>query len=305
MSKIESGHLHTDIEDVNILLIMNDLIDFFQPEIYEKGLKLKTKLLIEKEHLFIRTDKHKLEGILTNLIKNAIKFTSNGSVEIGNHVEKDRMIFYVKDTGIGISKENTEQIFERFVQADTSLTRNYEGSGLGLSIAKAYIDSLDGKIWVESEKGVGSTFFASLPYESILHKEDFFYDKRNFVPNLKNGLDILIAEDDETSFLYLMTILKGITNKVYRAESGEDSTNILQEHPEINLVLMDIKMPGMNGLDATKKIRKINNNIIIIVQSAFAMTEDSQLAIQSGCNEFISKPINKDSLMNLIGKYFS
>lgn len=305
MSKIESGHLHTDIEDVNILLIMNDLIDFFQPEIYEKGLKLKTKLIIEKDHLFIKTDKHKLEGILTNLIKNAIKFTSSGFIEIGNYLEKDRMIFYVKDTGIGISKENTEQIFERFVQADTSLTRNYEGSGLGLSIAKAYTDSLDGTIWVESDKGVGSTFFISLPYQSILHKEDFFYDKRNFVPDLKNGINILIAEDDETSFFYLMTILRGITNKVYRAESDEDSINILQEHPEIDLILMDIKMPGMNGLDATKKIREINSNIIIIVQSAFVMTEDYQLAIQSGCNEFISKPINKDTLLNLIGKYFS
>lgn len=305
MSKIESGHLHTDMEDVNILLIMNDLIDFFQPEIYEKGLKLKTKLLIEKDHLFIKTDKHKLEGILTNLIKNAIKFTSGGYVEIGNFVEKDRMIFYVKDTGIGISKEYTERIFERFVQADTSLTRNYEGSGLGLSIAKAYIDSLDGQIWVESEKGVGSTFFVSIPYQSILHKEDYFYDKRSLIPNLKNGLNILIAEDDETSFLYLMTILKGITNKVYRAETGEDSLKIIQDHPEIDLILMDIKMPGMNGLDATKKIRAFHQNIIIIVQSAFAMTEDSQLAIESGCNEYISKPINKDLLMSLIGKYFS
>ena len=305
MSKIESGHLHTEIEDVNILLIMNDLIDFFQPEIYEKGLKLKTKLLIEKDHLFIKTDKHKLEGILTNLIKNAIKFTSNGYIEIGNYVEKDSMIFYVKDTGIGISKENTEQIFDRFVQADTSLTRNYEGSGLGLAIAKAYIDSLNGQIWVESDKGVGSTFFVSLPYQSILHKEDYFYDKRSLIPNLKSGLNILIAEDDETSFLYLMTILKGITKKVYRAETGEESIKILQEHPEIDLILMDIKMPGMNGLDATKKIRAFHQNIIIIVQSAFAMSEDSQLAIESGCNEYIPKPINKELLIALIGKYFS
>jgi len=305
MSKIESGHLHTDIEDVNILLIMNDLIDFFQPEIYEKGLKLKTKLLIEKDHLFIKTDKHKLEGILTNLIKNAIKFTSSGYIEIGNYVKEDRMIFYVKDTGIGISKENTNQIFERFVQADTSLTRNYEGSGLGLSIAKAYIDSLEGQIWVESEKGIGSTFFVSLPYQTILHKDEYFYDKRSLIPNLKNGLNILIAEDDETSFLYLMTILKGITNKVYRAESGEDSIKIVQEHPEIDLILMDIKMPGMNGLDATKRIRAFHHNIIIIVQSAFAMSEDSQLAIESGCNEYISKPINRELLIALIGKYFS
>jgi CheY-like chemotaxis protein len=210
---------------------------------------------------------------------------------------------YVKDTGRGIPADRLEAIFERFIQADLGDTRGHEGSGLGLSIARAYTEMLGGKIYVESEPEKGSLFYIVLT--------DLFADplpcqvSQPFrVPSL-HGLFILVAEDDDTSFLYIEMVLKQNGMRLLRTFTGQETIHALQQHPDISIILMDIKMAGMNGLVATREIRKFNASIPIIAQTAFAISGDKELALAAGCNDYIAKPIKKELLLETIEKCVS
>lgn len=160
ISKIESGIMTVKLNDLNISEVINYIFDLFKPEAEGKGIRFKK---LTDKHISIHTDKEKIIAVLTNLLKNAIKFCHAGSIEFGYTIQKQSVEFFVKDTGIGISKEKIEHVFERFIRGDHEMSAKYEGAGLGLSIAKAYVDMLGGKIWVESEVGVGSQFYFTLP----------------------------------------------------------------------------------------------------------------------------------------------
>ncbi len=254
----------------------------------------------------VEADRFKLDGILTNLLNNAIKFTDKGSIEFGNQIDHDSLVFYVKDSGIGIPVNRLDAVFERFVHADLNINRPHEGSGLGLSIAKAYVEALNGRMWVESEEGKGSIFFFSIPYVSV--SQDI---KKSVTPDahqkkhFSSDMTILIAEDDEMSFEYLKVVFELEAVHLIRTINGEDTVNMVREHPDISLVLMDVKMPGMNGLEATRQIRLFNKSIPIIAQTAYALTGDREKAIEAGCNDYITKPIRRDELIDLIQKYLS
>jgi len=267
----------------------------------------------------IKTDREKLYAILTNLVKNALKYTEKGSIELGYHLKTDnepyKLEFYIKDTGIGISKDRQEAIFERFIQADIADKQAHQGAGLGLSISKAYVEMLGGKIWVESNhdgesggklpagKAGGSTFYFTLPYTT--EPTEISIDRQH-KPSVENKtirkLRILIAEDDEASEMLIDTYVKSFAKEILKVRTGIEAIKICQTNPDIDLILMDIQMPEMGGYEATKQIREFNKEVIIIAQTAYGLAGDREKALNAGCNDYISKPIKKEVLLHKIGK---
>ncbi len=311
ISKIEAKITQVFVSDTDINEQTEFIYNFFKPEAEEKGIKLFFKNTLSAKKAIIRTDKEKLYAILENLVKNSIKFTNQGVIEIGYKLIKSdntELEFYVKDTGIGISEEKKQIIFDRFRQGSESLSRNYEGAGLGLSIAKAFVEILGGKLWVESESGTGSTFYFTIPYNNetkIEVETEQFLAKDITIQPLKRNLKILVVEDDEISELYIKKIIKAAGNEVYCARTGMEALNLCRSNSEIDLILMDIKMPDMNGYETTRQIRQFNKNVKIIAQTAFALVGDKEKAMDAGCNYYITKPINKKELMGLITNYFN
>ncbi len=310
ISKIEAGQMDVKISEGNLNNEMDFLYSFFKPETDKKNIKLALHKGLPDDEVNIRTDREKVTSILVNLIKNAIKFTTEGSIDIGYKKREAFLEFFVKDTGQGILKENKELIFERFRQGNDSLNRGYEGSGLGLSISKAYIEMLGGKIWFESKTADisekhGSEFYFTIPYNPLLKK----IVKEKNVKVSRNGskknkkFNILIVEDDEVSLLLLKNILEPISYKFHHAPTGKKALEIAKENPDIDFILMDIRMPVMNGYDATKKIRKFNKDVLIIAQTAFAMEGDREKALKAGCNDYITKPIQLEKFRVILSKF--
>jgi PAS domain S-box-containing protein len=282
ISKIEAGEQEVRYSVVNIREIIQFHVNFFRLQARQKGIELFSTLPAHDLNMVVETDKYKLDSILTNLIKNAIKFTVKGTIEIGNYVNNELLVFYVKDTGCGIPTDKHNAVFERFVQADMSMSRPYEGSGLGLTISKAYVNLLKGNIWLESEVGKGSTSYFSIPYKPFTEIEKSIRVHIDLPKAYRSENTILIAEDDDTSYRYLEVILKQKNVTLIRVFSGNDAINVLKENPEIAAILMDIKMPGMDGIEATKEIRKFNKTMPIIAQTAYAFSGDEEKALQAG-----------------------
>ena len=258
-----------------------------------------------KESL-IRTDCEKNYAILTNLVKNAIKFTSTGSVEFGYEQKEDELDFFVKDTGIGIPKDKQLVIFSRFVQLNIGDRRACQGAGLGLAISKAYVEMLGGKIWAESEEGKGSVFHFTIPY-NLVTEETSVIENVVSTDNEENKikkLKILIVEDDEKSEILIEIIVRKFGKEILKARTGVEAVEACSNNPDLDLVLMDIEMPEMDGYEATRQIRKFNKDVIIIAQTAFALIGDREKAIAAGCDDYITKPLKQTALMALLKKYF-
>lgn len=303
ISKIDSRQIDVSNTVVDLIEVTNFYYYFFLPQAKEKNLALILNNNIPPEKAFIKTDKFILDNILTNLINNALKFTNKGSVEIGNSIEGDKIKFYVKDSGIGIPEDRQNAVFERFVQANLNMTRAHEGSGLGLSIVKAYVEILKGEIWLESKEGTGTTFTFTIPYipaEPPTKPED-----PESLPEYLKGehLKILIAEDDNISFLFIQQLLNLPEITLLRAVDGKQVIEMAKANPDLSLILMDIKMPVINGIEATRTIRKFNSNVPIIAQSAYTFSGEQEQALEAGCNDYMTKPINKRKLFQLIQKY--
>ena|GEM_PF-836196 len=308
ISRIETGLVEVKMENVSVSEIIQNIIKLFRYQAEEKGIKLEFINGKDPVPLEIITDRFKLETILINLIGNAIKFTEKGFVETGYNIKKDIVEFYVKDSGLGIPPEKIETIFKPFVQVENDLNRSYEGSGLGLAIAKAYIELLGGTIKVESEPGNGTVFYFTVPYIEkgnikTAGNKTVTEMPSSFTPNLP--LKILVAEDDEASYLFIKTILSGYGLTILRAMNGEEAIGILKTNPEISLLLLDIKMPVMDGLKATRLIREFNKTIPIIAQTALVFPFDMEQAIEAGCTDYITKPIDRREMIGKVQKYLS
>jgi PAS domain S-box-containing protein len=306
IAKIESGQMEVSVSFTNINDQIEYIYHFFTPEVEKKGMKLLYKNTLPAKEAIIHTDREKLYAILTNLVKNAIKYTNEGFIEIGYEKKGDYLEFFVKDTGIGIARDRQEAIFERFIQADISNKRARDGAGLGLSIAKAYVEMLGGTIRVESEEGHGSMFYFTVPYnnkpEEKMMVEDINPDARE--DNRVRKLKILIVEDDETSELFITMIVKKYGDELLYASTGVEAIEVCRNNPDLDLVLMDIRMPDMNGHLATRSIREFNKDVIIIAQTAYALSGDREKAMKSGCNDYISKPIDSELFHEIILRYF-
>ncbi|PRX40773.1 ATP-binding protein [Salegentibacter salegens] len=305
ISQVETQQIKVNKSNFSLSKVLANHVDVATP----LARKNNNKIICTSKYLhtetILHTDKNMLTSIFINLLSNANKFTTNGTIEIGSRDEGGDIVFYIKDNGIGIPKNRLDVIFDRFVQADSSLSRAHEGSGLGLSIAQAYAKMLGGNLWVESEEGKGSTFFFNIPKDEVtLTAPDTGKEESEvlLLPNRK----ILIAEDDKLNYLILKRIVEnmGVIN-ILHAKNGTEAVEMLKNDTEISLVLMDIKMPEMSGEEATQKIRTFNPAIPIIAQTAFAMPGDRERFIEIGCNDYIPKPIDKNELMKLLQKYLN
>ena len=307
ISKIESGQMEISISETNIKDQIEFVYVFFKPEAERKEIQICLKECVPPIKTIIRTDREKLYAILTNLVKNAIKFTREGSIEIGYEQKGKFLEFFVKDSGEGIHQEHMEIIFERFRQGSESLTRNYEGAGLGLSISKSYVEMLGGKIWVESELGKGSAFYFTIPYSPRVKEKRVF---NSILPgdggeNYQfKKLKILIAEDDETSAMLLSMTIKIFGKEILSVRTGVEAVEACRNNPDLDLILMDIKMPVMDGYTATRQIRQFNKEVVIIAQTAFGLSGDRRKALEAGCNDYIPKPFNKAALMVILHELF-
>ncbi len=306
ISKIESGQMEITLSETNVNEQTAYIYSFFKPEVEARGLRLYLQNTLPAAEVTIRTDREKMYAILTNLVKNAIKYTREGSIVFGYREAGKFLEFFVKDTGIGISPDRHEAIFERFVQADISDRQALQGAGLGLSITKAYVEMLGGSIRLVSEPGRGSTFYFTIPYR---FDESSNPATENVSPGIPENLParqlkILVAEDDIISYLLITRLLKSVGKEFIHVKTGAETVEACRNHPDIDLVLMDVKMPVMDGYEATRQIRKFNPEVIIFAQTAYSLSDDRDKALKAGCNDYISKPLRKEVLLSMISHYF-
>lgn len=304
ISKIETGQSEVLKNIVSPTNIIHDLIALFSEKAKEKNIELVAETNSTARDFMLITDEGKLWQILNNLISNAIKFSISGSVRIGYCTEYSKVKFWVKDNGIGIARENHHKIFERFRQIDLDLSRNYGGTGLGLTIAKANAELLGGNIWVESEPGKGSEFYFYIAFNSIGAGKELPITEKTGIHSLESKLlHILIAEDEEINFLLLEEMLQELDATIYRAENGREAIELIEKVPQINLILMDIKMPEMNGFEALKIIHEKRPGITVIAQTAYAYISDKQKILDAGFAAYISKPMRKSELVDLLNRF--
>ncbi len=308
---LESGQLKEKKEYFLLTPLLNEIYEMIASEQQKMGKDDITVLfnqLLYDNDLLVFSDPRKLKQVFMNLLKNALKFTNEGFVEFGYHKIPNSAIpfleFYVKDTGIGIPNESQEIIFEIFRQGDDSHTRNYGGTGIGLSMAKKLTEHLGGKIRVTSKVGEGSTFYFTIPYDKTTGEEPVIAEKVIAKPHANlAGKTILIAEDEDSNFELLEVILTNASATVLRAFDGIEAIKICHSVANIDLILMDLKMPRMTGFEATVEIKKLFPDIPIIAQTAYVMPGDNKKAFEAGCNDYVSKPIKKQALMEKIEKY--
>ncbi|WP_297098344.1 transporter substrate-binding domain-containing protein [uncultured Draconibacterium sp.] len=304
ISKIESGNEEAQIKKVDIAKIVSELKDFFVVEANEKGIDLIVEPEVTAPSPNFYSDTYKLTSILTNLIKNAIKFTNEGYVKVHYSLSATELKITICDTGIGIAPEKQKAIFDYFVQADHSHSSGYEGSGLGLSITRGYIKLLNGEISVSSTPGKGTSFTFVLPTLKVESTQSDLPSTETIteqVDDIRNDdLNIIIAEDDEISYNFLSHILSDMPGTLKRVKNGADVIKLVKKHPDTDVILMDIKLPKVNGFEATKRIRAFNKDVYIIAQTAYAQENYKQEAMAAGCNNFIVKPIDKNQLKKIL-----
>lgn len=308
ISRIEANQIEITLEDCQVNSLLKEIFEAFKQamKIDNPESKINPVLNIPdaNRNYILKTDRLRLKQILLNILNNAIKFTPSGSIEMGYFTEEvnKRIIFYVRDTGIGIPFVKLEKIFERFTKVADVKTKHYRGTGLGLSIALRFANLLDGDIRVESEENKGSIFYVSLPYiEENLSVTTNTQEIADNTTSLLKGKTILVVEDVEWNSTYLKILLNMLeAKKVLLAKDGAEAVSICKQHSEIDLVLMDIQMPEMNGYIATQRIREFNPDLPIIAQTAYVMPDEKDKCFEVGCNGFISKPIRKDELIRVI-----
>jgi CheY-like chemotaxis protein/anti-sigma regulatory factor (Ser/Thr protein kinase) len=255
----------------------------------------------QSENFYINSDPEICKKIITHFLDNAVKFTENGTITFGYKHSDHELEFFVKDTGIGIGSESFASIFDKFVKEGSNLYKSTEGSGLGLSIARGMSDAIGGRINLESKPGSGSSFFLLLPVKDNIEVRD---NSTETVTALSAGSPILVAEDDETNFYYLNALLNRETKtKILHALNGREAIDIFKANRDIKLILMDMKMPEIDGFEATKQIKQIDKDVHIIAITAYAMSGDEERILAAGCDGYLSKPINKKNLLDKIAEY--
>jgi len=292
VSQLETGQakIHTSKVNLNYLLI--NLIEEYKYSADKKGIDIRLEIELNDEDSIIYADESKFLNIIKNLIENALKFTNKGFVKVKCKLQGEMLEFSVEDTGIGFEQGNTFNIFDRFVQANKEISIEFGGLGLGLSIAKLNSELLGGEIYANSMIGKGSVFGFTIPYNPVIQKKKKPSLKKDVKP-IPEEYRILIAEDEEINFLFIKELLSrtGIKYRILEATNGQEAVDVFKSTADINLVLMDLKMPVMNGYEATKIIKSINPNIPVIVQTAYTLEEERQKSKDAGCDDFITKPI--------------
>ena len=304
ISNIEAGILKIYKNEFNLNPLLDKLYKQFNPNALEKGIEFRYETAFADTKDYIQTDSSKLSQILSNLLNNAFKFTTKGQISFGYNQKNDHLGFYISDTGIGIAEDQYSNIFERFYQVESSVSRQYEGTGLGLPISKAYVELLGGEIWLTSEKGKGSVFYFNIPFTQTGRSE--LSDKKVVKPEIaviNHKKTVLVAEDEETNYFLMVELLSSLNINLIHARNGKEAVGICESDKQVDLVLMDIKMPVMDGYEATMIIKKLRPGLPVIAQTAYAFESDREKAINAGFDDYISKPFKRESLISVIKKH--
>ena len=299
LSKIESGMMEFNYAPVSLYTLCEDV-----KNTYSFGCQPGVELVFEESDpsLVISTDRNRLFQVFSNLIGNATKFTAKGSISFGYKLTEKEIVFHIADTGSGISDDKIDKIFDRFIMANNQV----QGTGLGLSISKIIVEKLGGKIAVQSKMETGTTFTFTLPYISA--NGDMKWEEKLPPASVKDNsrtshqeMTILVAEDYQSNY----DLIEAMIGKIYKLVHAHDGMEaiIFYEQYKPDLILMDIKMPNINGLDATRAIREMSADVPVIAVSAYAYEKDKIAAIESGCNDFLTKPVSADLLKMTINKY--
>lgn len=302
ISKVESGQMQLNLADSNINDQIRFIQNFFKLEASNKGIELITSCPLESDLSIIKTDREKVYAVLTNLIKNAIKFTAKGTITVGYVIKDNKMEFYVKDTGRGIPSDKLKAIFDRFQQVDTQLSNGIEGSGLGLTISKAYIEMLGGKIWVDSLVGEGSTFYFTLPYNPQL-ENNRPYDLIEPEPSicmLPEKVTLLIVDKDDQERKYLKELLNTYNVRILSASTYMEALEKCKSTTEIDLVLMHITKSITDGTNAVKQMKELKPSMPVVAVSTYAIDNEHSHEL---FDEIIMKPLLSDRLIQIVEKY--
>lgn len=301
ISSLETKQEKLKMEEVSLDEIIVELLAIFKQQATNQNISLSAKQSLNNKQSVVYTDKTKIIQILTNLLSNAFQFTHEGFIEFGYRLKNDELEFYVKDTGDGIEQEQHQKIFERFRQADLSIDKNYGGTGLGLSISEGFVELLGGKIWLQSEPKKGSVFYFTIPYKPV-NRSNKTTNKIELTKQNEKFITVLVAEDDEYNFLFIKELLVAMDLELIHAKNGKETVEICRANSNINLVLMDIKMPIMDGYQASNLIKEFRPDLPIIAQTAYAL--EHEVEKYSGVfNDYLTKPIKKRKLIEKVNKY--
>jgi PAS domain S-box-containing protein len=326
LAKIESGQIDLEYSKVSVEFLCQSCLTFIKQQAHQKGIQLETKILPNLSELNI--DERRIRQVLINLLNNAVKFTPDGGriiLEVSRYQPNSLssaivspqpelaaakyLYFSVIDTGIGIAPENISKLFQPFIQIDSALNRQYQGTGLGLALVKRIVEMHGGTIILTSEIGVGSCFTIALPYTSAVGTLPRAINQTEFVPELNQNIQsfsyqILLVEDSEANIMTISSYLTAKGYRVIQASNGQEAIALAQS-AKPDLILMDIQMPTMDGLEATKQIRQIPSliNVPIIALSALTMEADRDLCLAAGANDYFSKPIKLSQLTKAIQQF--
>ncbi|HEY4789406.1 MAG TPA: response regulator [Bacteroidales bacterium] len=306
ISQIESGQMVINESEFNLIELINEVYEMYR--INAKVLAKNLELGLEYPHaesIMVHSDPSRLKQILINLLNNAVKFTDKGKVSYGFEIKDARIQFFVRDTGPGIAKSDFEIIFERFRQLEAPKNKLNEGNGLGLSICMALVHLLGGEIWLESELNVGTTFYFTIPVLlTDMPLSDTTFSKTSKVKAGFRNKKILIVEDEESNFYFMQAVIKDLDTTIFWAKDGQEAVEIAMKE-DVDLILMDMKLPVKSGYDAVKEIRKQKPTIPIIAQTAYALSNDKEKVLAAGCNDYIAKPIKVDELMYKMNSFLN
>ena len=313
ISKVEANEIELNKTPCDVDVLLDDLYRSYN---ISKDISKKTgiELRIVKPNkpfnqVVVYSDPFRLKQVISNLIDNALKFTNEGYVEVGYCIDGKgknmKLKFYVKDTGIGIPEDKLDIIYNRFHQLDGSSTRKFGGTGLGLTISKKLVELLGGKIGAESQLGVGSKFFFTIPYQPLAIEPNSARKEIGHTALDYNWADklILVVEDDQTSFFLLNNYMERTNARIIHAVNGIEAVNFCKTNPEIDLVIMDIQLPELNGYDATRQIKKLNKNLPVIAHTAYALAKEREECFAAGCDDYIAKPTGRENILPILNKY--
>lgn len=301
MAIIESGQVKFNKTQVSINQLLNDVYNQILVTTYKKDITLRVNSMISRINDEVLIDQTKVVQILFNLLGNAFKFTEKGLIQFGCKIEGGQLVFHVEDTGVGFPEEKRDLLFEKFRQGNNSLTGLYDGMGLGLSISKSYIDLMGGSIKLDSTPKQGTKIEFAVPYDPVITLQSRPQDLS--VKSFENNTSILVADDVEMNHLMIVEMLEEQNLKIYYARNGVEAIEMVKGHPEIKLILMDVRMPVMDGYKATMEIKKIRPELPIIAQTAYALAGDKEKALNAGCDDYLSKPIKRADLIQMLRKF--
>ena len=301
LSRLQSEHMTLNKSIFKPADLVREISLMFSLDSLNKGLLIRHVVQENYEEFAIIADYSKIRQVLTNLASNAVKYTLNGSIEFGFVKKNQQIEFYVKDTGIGIPEKEISKIFETFYRGEEAVLLAIRGTGLGLNIAGKLVEQMGGKLEIESEHHVGSRFFFSIPCEEYSHKK--FLKRKTPASNKDlSKLHILIVDDEPFNLQFLAILLKDKIKQVDLASTGMEAVEMALKDP-YHLVIMDLKMPVMDGIEAVRIIKAKYPNLPVIAQTAYALPEYKESALNAGFDDFITKPIDKETILKTINKF--